>query len=143
MSCDLMPFSDDWQEFIAQYEFEDKAEEYTNGAMLIPSFRVVQMVLHYFIEKTPEGLPCGMTISDDGEVLNWLGENYVKQSTSNDFAARSARYGAAIADDNRRLADLVADMLVTVRAAGRLGVDVGKVEEYGRRAHELGIEVYG
>ena len=44
---------------------------------------------------------------------------------------------------NRKLADLVADMLVTVRAAGRLGVDVAKVEEYGRRAHELGIEVYG
>lgn len=45
--------------------------------------------------------------------------------------------------ENHRLADLVADMLVTVRTAGRLGVDVGKVEEYGRRAHELGIEVYG
>lgn len=29
----------------------------------------------------PDGLPVGLTISDDGNLLNWRGENYVKQST--------------------------------------------------------------
>lgn len=26
-----------------------------------------------------DGLPVGMTISDDGDLLNWRGENYVRQ----------------------------------------------------------------
>lgn len=46
-------------------------------------------------------------------------------------------------NENAKLRELVADMLVTVRAAWCLGVDVGKVAEYERRAHELGIEVEG
>lgn len=29
----------------------------------------------------PDGLPNGLTISDDGTLLDWRGENYVKQST--------------------------------------------------------------
>ena len=32
-------------------------------------------------ELNPDGLPMGLTISDDGNLLNWRGENYVKQST--------------------------------------------------------------
>ena len=32
-------------------------------------------------ELNPDGLPVGLTISEDGELLNWRGENYVKQST--------------------------------------------------------------
>lgn len=31
-------------------------------------------------ELNPDGLPVGLTISEDGELLNWCGENYVKQS---------------------------------------------------------------
>jgi len=31
-------------------------------------------------EFNPDGLPYGMTVSDDGNLLNWRGENYVKQS---------------------------------------------------------------
>lgn len=73
----------------------------------------------------------------DGAEL--MGENK-RLRESNDMLAKLLGDRAA---DCYKLADLVADMLVTVRAAGRLGVDVGKVEEYGRRAHELGIEVYG
>ena len=73
----------------------------------------------------------------DGAAL--MGENR-RLRESNDMLAKLLGDRAA---DCHKLADLVADMLVTVRAAGRLGVDVGKVEEYGRRAHELGIEVDG
>ena len=32
-------------------------------------------------ELNPDGLPVGLTISDDGDLLNWRGENYVKQAT--------------------------------------------------------------
>lgn len=32
-------------------------------------------------ELNPDGLPVGLTISEDGELLNWRGENYVKQGT--------------------------------------------------------------
>ena len=45
---DLMSFPNDWWRFVQQYQFADKDEVYTNGSMLIPSFRVRQMVEHYF-----------------------------------------------------------------------------------------------
>lgn len=48
MSCSIMSFPDNWSEFIHQYEIADKEEVYTNGSMLIPVFRVQQMVEHYF-----------------------------------------------------------------------------------------------
>ena len=54
MICEAMEFPDDWTAFIQQYEFADKEEVYTNGSMLIPSFRVAQMVEHYFGSKECE-----------------------------------------------------------------------------------------
>lgn len=48
MSGDVMSFPSDWWTFVQQYQFADKDEIYTNGSMLIPSFRVRQMVEHYF-----------------------------------------------------------------------------------------------
>ena len=48
MSGDMMSFPDNWWTFVLQYQFADKEEIYTNGSMLIPSFRVRQMVEHYF-----------------------------------------------------------------------------------------------
>ena len=48
MSGDVMNFPNNWWTFVQQYQFADKDEVYTNGSMLIPSFRVRQMVEHYF-----------------------------------------------------------------------------------------------
>ena len=48
MNGDMMSFPDNWWTFVQQYQFADKDEVYTNGSMLIPSFRVRQMVEHYF-----------------------------------------------------------------------------------------------
>ena len=48
MTADMMSFPDHWWEFVRQYQFADKEEVYTNGSMLIPSFRVQQMVMAYF-----------------------------------------------------------------------------------------------
>ena len=32
-------------------------------------------------ETNPDGLPVGLTISDDGNLLNWRGENYIRQGS--------------------------------------------------------------
>lgn len=45
--ADMMNFPSTFEEFIKQYEFKDKEEVYTNGAELIPSFRVMQAWEHY------------------------------------------------------------------------------------------------
>ena len=45
--ADMMTFPNTFEKFIKQYEFKDKEEVYTNGAELIPSFRVMQAWEHY------------------------------------------------------------------------------------------------
>lgn len=44
--ADLMLFPETWEEFEASYGFTDSEEVYTNGARLIPSFRVEQWLEH-------------------------------------------------------------------------------------------------
>ena len=44
--CDLMTFPDTFDEFIEKYKFVDKEQIYTNGAELIPVFRVKQWAEH-------------------------------------------------------------------------------------------------
>lgn len=41
-----MQFPETWKEFEANYGFTDSEEVYTNGARLIPSFRVEQWLEH-------------------------------------------------------------------------------------------------
>jgi hypothetical protein len=48
---DMMSFPESWEMFLHDYEFDDARRQYTNGARLIPSFRVKQMVEHYFHER--------------------------------------------------------------------------------------------
>jgi hypothetical protein len=43
-----MMFPKNWEKFIEDYSFKDKEEVYTNGSVLVPVFRVEQMVEHYF-----------------------------------------------------------------------------------------------
>ena len=45
-SC-CMQFPETFEEFVNQYSFKDKKEIYTNGAELIPSFRVEQGIEYY------------------------------------------------------------------------------------------------
>lgn len=44
--ADCMTFPDTLDEFLEQYQFKDSEEIYTNGAMLIPVFRVKQWDEH-------------------------------------------------------------------------------------------------
>ena len=45
--ADLMIFPKTIQEFIKDYSFKDEQEIYTNGAMLIPVFRMEQAHIYY------------------------------------------------------------------------------------------------
>ena len=50
MSGDCMTFPKTVQEFIEQYSITDKEHVYTNGAVLIPVYRVEQMLEHYYAD---------------------------------------------------------------------------------------------
>ena len=52
--ADCMTFPKMWEQFLHDYEFEDGRRIYTNGARLIPSFRVKQMMEHYLLEAKTE-----------------------------------------------------------------------------------------
>lgn len=45
---DEMMFPYNWEGFLGDYSFIDHREFYTNGARLIPTFRVEQLIEHYF-----------------------------------------------------------------------------------------------
>ena len=51
--ADCMEFPNDWAKFLEDYSFMDNKEFYTNGARLIPTFRVEQM-MHYYLQKATE-----------------------------------------------------------------------------------------
>lgn len=57
---DMMDFPPTWELFLHDYGFEDTRQIYTNGSRLIPSFRVKQMVEHYFLNPptTFNKCPC-------------------------------------------------------------------------------------
>ena len=50
MTNEEMEFSDSIYEFLLDYSFKDEEEVYTNGSLLIPTFRVKQAIEHYFEE---------------------------------------------------------------------------------------------
>ena len=54
---DRMEFPKDWKKFLEDYSFKDKEEIYTNGARLIPTFRVEQMMEHYLRKATEDAVP--------------------------------------------------------------------------------------
>lgn len=45
--ADAMKFPKTMKEFIDGFSFKDRDEVYTNGSMLIPTFRVEQAIEHY------------------------------------------------------------------------------------------------
>lgn len=55
---DMMTFPDTWEEFEKSYGFTDNEEVYTNGARLIPSFRVKQWLDHLLSEEPQKWIPC-------------------------------------------------------------------------------------
>ena len=57
-----MVFPNDWAKFLENYSFRDHKEFYTNGARLIPTFRVEQMMHHYLRKATEDSVKHGRWI---------------------------------------------------------------------------------
>jgi hypothetical protein len=55
--AECVEFPNDWAKFLEDYSFRDHKEYYTNGARLIPTFRVEQM-MHHYLRKASE-VRCG------------------------------------------------------------------------------------
>ena len=55
--AEMMTFPDTWEEFEKSYGFTDNEEVYTNGARLIPSFRVKQWLDHLSSEEPQKWIP--------------------------------------------------------------------------------------
>lgn len=55
---DMMDFPSTWELFLQDYEFKDTKQIYTNGSDLIPSFRVKQMIEHYFLNPPTSSNSC-------------------------------------------------------------------------------------
>ena len=66
---DMMTFPDTWEEFENSYGFTDNEEVYTNGARLIPSFRVKQWLDH---------LPSTEPERKKGKWIDYSDEGYVE-----------------------------------------------------------------
>ena len=49
----MMPFPEDWHDFLKDYSFDDSQEVYTNGSRLIPVFRVEQLIKHLLKAQEP------------------------------------------------------------------------------------------
>lgn len=64
---ELMDFPETFEEFAKQYQIIDKQEVYTNGAELIPVFRVQQWLEH-FTQKTIKAIDFAIKATDGKEI---------------------------------------------------------------------------
>lgn len=60
MSGEMMQFPNNMKQFLDQYSFLDRERIYTNGSLLIPTFRAEQALEHYVPKWNPinNSLPC-------------------------------------------------------------------------------------
>lgn len=60
MSGEMMQFPNNMKQFLDKYSFLDKERIYTNGSLLIPTFRAKQALEHYVPKRNSinNGLPC-------------------------------------------------------------------------------------
>ena len=72
---DSMAFPKTAYEFIEQYSFKDEKQEYTNGAVLIPVFRVKHMVEHYFPVEVVRCKDCKHHYENDDFICIGIGDD--------------------------------------------------------------------
>lgn len=70
---EMMTFPDTWEEFEEQYGITDRKQIYTNGARLIPSFRVKQWLDHIADRKTEQSADC---VKDGEDYLRGYQDGY-------------------------------------------------------------------
>ena len=54
--AECMIFPEKWEQFMRDYEWEESRRIYTNGSMVIQSFRVKQMMEHYLPQAKAEAI---------------------------------------------------------------------------------------
>lgn len=70
MSGACMYFEKNWKEFLESYSFVDQKEIYTNGARLIQTLRVKQMVDHYFKNaNTQQWISCSERLPKENQIV--------------------------------------------------------------------------
>ena len=64
-----MKYPETFEDFINEYSFKDRKEEYTNGSMLISVYRVLQAYDYYCKKQGPEVRTQYVVTIHDGENL--------------------------------------------------------------------------
>lgn len=92
-----MAFPQSPYEFLLDFSIKDEKEVYTNGALLIPTFRAKQAFEHY-LEKTSKWIPISEGLpKEGGEYLvticyDLLGEGTVREVRRNFFCILSKKW---------------------------------------------------
>mgnify|MGYP004606091191 CR=1 FL=1 len=100
--ADAMQFPESWKQFLHDYEFRDSSMEYTNGSMLVPSFRVEQMIEHYFRDAVPV-VRCGECIhhyTDEYGFLACAESGAMLNPEEDDYCSRGQRRDQFAGDGN-------------------------------------------
>lgn len=97
-----MEFPKDWRVFLNEYSFRDEEQAYTNGCLLIPTYRAEQLIEHLLkehegSEKMKKLKPCPFCGSDAKTFVDYdrVGSNnfdvsaYVKCSKCGVYKRRS------------------------------------------------------
>ena len=84
----------------------------------------------------PDGLPMGLTISDNGNLLNWRGENYVKQGMLGEQPAKSGADALS-----RRARDMARNIQGNLGRCLYRRKDVAEMEEVSETLMELADEL--
>lgn len=87
--ADIMEFPNTMKEFIESFSFKDSEEVYTNGAELIPVFRVEQGFEHYAKEIIAKAID---------EFAEKICEKYTEEERNRNYRWYSAQIKQNIAD---------------------------------------------
>lgn len=91
--ADAMQFPESWKQFLHNYEFMDYLMKYTNGSMIIQSYRVEQMIEHYFRDAVPV-VRCGKCryYAESGATTSFcIHPGGMKFTSDSDYCSRGQR----------------------------------------------------
>ena len=75
--CDTMELWHEWEQVLFANVSDEVAQDNLNECVHELLDKAATMG-----ERNPDGLPIGLTVSNDGNLLNWVGENYVRQDAA-------------------------------------------------------------
>lgn len=94
MSGEMMQFPNNMKQFLDKYSFLDKERIYTNGSLLIPTFRAKQALEHYVPKwnSINNGLPCMELVYESSYNNKYKSRNVLIQTKRDEiFSAHCVR----------------------------------------------------